>query len=80
MSRLRVGFDYEIELRDGRSVRGIVRDTAYPPGQGGANADDEHPLWLHGEGRDWWLSPSEIAAVRRCPAAPKLTTEEAKSA
>jgi hypothetical protein len=79
VSRLRVGIDYEIELRDGRRVRGTVRDTAYPQGQGGANADGQHPLRLQDQGRDQWLSFYEIAGVRRCAPVLAAKNEEERT-
>ncbi|MDR3080284.1 MAG: hypothetical protein LBV60_05020 [Streptomyces sp.] len=77
--RLHIGWTYLIELSDGRSVKGSVRDTAYPQGKGGANADGEHTFWISDGDRDWWLSPFEVSAARRCPPG-QLEQEEKRSA
>jgi hypothetical protein len=60
---MEVGRSYEVVLRSGRKVRGVLRSADLSQGCL-LNRDGRHRIWLGGDGYEWFIRPDLVVEVR----------------
>lgn len=60
---MEVGRSYELVLRSGRRVRGVLRSADLARGVF-LNRGGRHRIWIGGEGYEWFIRPDLVAEVR----------------